>query len=105
MDTRRTMAVSLAIEEMLNILLRYCFQPEEKVTVDLRVFIIQGTTGLRIRNAGKQFNPLDYYETHREEDAMGDSLGIQMVLRMAEDVRYQRTFGVDTLTVLFDKAE
>lgn len=105
MDARRTMAVSLAIEEMLNILLHYCFKPQEKVSVDLRVFIIQGVTGLRIRNAGRQFNPLEYYEAHREEDAMGDALGIQMVLRLAEEVRYQRTFGVNTLTVLFDRAE
>ena len=105
MGARRTMAVSLAIEELLNILLQYCFQPGEDVTVDLRVFIIQGATGLRIRNGGRQFNPLEYYEAHKDEDAFGDTLGIQLVLKLAEEVRYQRTFGVNTLTVLFDKAE
>lgn len=105
MGTRRTMAVSLAIEEMLTILLRYCFRPEEDVTADLRVFIIQGVTGLRIRNGGRQFNILEFYEAHREEDALGDALGIQLVLKLAVDVRYQRTFGVNTLTILFDKQE
>ena len=105
MDDRRTMAVSLAIEEMLNILLRYCFRPEERETVDLRVFIIQGVTGLRIRNGGRQFNILKFYEAHKDEDALGDALGIQLVLKLAVDVRYQRTFGVNTLTVLFDRPE
>lgn len=105
MDARRTMAVSLAIEEMLTMLLRYCFRPEEEGAVDLRVFIIQGVTGLRIRNGGRQFNILEFYEAHREEDALGDALGIQLVLKLAVDIRYQRTFGVNTLTVLFDKPE
>lgn len=100
MEARRTMAVSLAIEEMLTILLQNCFQPGEDTWVDVRVFIIQGVTGLRIRNAGRQFNPLEYYEAHRDDM---DTLGIQLVLKLAEDVRYQRTFGVNTLTVLFDR--
>lgn len=105
LGARRTMAVSLAIEELLTILVQYCFKPEEQASVDVRVFVIQGATGLRIRNAGRQFNPLEYYETHREEDAFEDTLGIQMVLKLAQEVRYQRTFGVNTLTVLFDKTE
>lgn len=100
MGTQRTMAVSLAIEEMLTILLQNCFQPGEEAWVDLRVFMIQGVTGLRIRNAGKPFNPLEYYEAH-EEDM--DVLGIQLVLKLAEEVRYQRTFGVNTLTIFFEK--
>ena len=105
LGARRTMAVSLAIEEMLTILVSYCFQPGEKASVDVRVFAIQGATGLRIRNAGRQFNPLEYYEAHREEDAFEDTLGIQMVLKLAQEVRYQRTFGVNTLTVFFEKTE
>lgn len=100
MGPRRTMAVSLAIEEMLTILLQNCFQPGEDAWVDVRVFLIQGATGLRIRSAGRQFNPLEYYAAHREDM---DVLGIQLVLKLAEEVRYQRTFGVNTLTVLFDK--
>lgn len=105
MGARRTMAVSLSIEEMLVLLMDNCYRPEEHAWADVRVFVIQGVTGLRIRGAGKQFNPLEYYEAHKEEDIMGDTLGIQLVLKLAVDVRYQRTFGVNTLTVLFDKKE
>ena len=105
MGAQRTMAVSLAIEESLAILLQYCFAPEEDATVDLRVFIIQGVTGLRIRNGGRQFNLLEFYEAHREEDALGDTLGIQLLLKLAVEVRYQRTFGVNTLTIFFDRPQ
>lgn len=100
MGARRTMAVSLSIEEMLTILLQNCFKPGEEAWVDVRVFIIQGVTGMRIRNAGRQFNPLAFYEAHQEDM---DTLGIRLVQKLAEEVRYQRTFGVNTLTVLFDK--
>lgn len=100
-----SMTVSLAIEEMLAILLRHCFQPGEDVSVDLRIFTLQGATGLRIRSGGRPFNPLHYFEEHRDDPEFEDTLGIQLVSRLAEEVRYQRVFGVNTLVILFEKGE
>ena len=57
--------------------------------------------GLNMRQGvGGQFNPLEFYEAHQEDM---DTLGIQLVQKPAEKVRYQRTFGINTLTVLFDR--
>ena len=103
MGAKHTMVVSLAIEELLTILLQHCFRPGEKATVDVRVFILQGVVGLRIRNAGQPFNPIRFYETHMLDEEFEDTMGIQMILKLAEEVRYQRTFGANTLTVLIDK--
>ena len=100
LSPKQTMAVSLSIEEMLTILLEHCFQPGDGSTADVRVFAVQGVVGLRIRGAGRPFNPLAYYESHPELDEMGEALGIRMILKLAADVRYQRTFGVNTLTIL-----
>lgn len=100
LSPKRAMAVSLSIEEMLTILLEHCFQPGDESTADVRVFAVQDVVVLRIRNAGKQFNPIAYFEKHPDPDGMGEALGIRMILSLAEDVRYQRTFGVNTLTIL-----
>ncbi|WP_303790277.1 MATE family efflux transporter [Anaerotruncus colihominis] len=100
LTARQAMAVSLSIEEMLTILIKHCFQEQGQATVDVRVFVIQGEIGLRIRNAGKQFNPIDYYQAHQAADEMGEALGIRMILKLAKSVCYQRTFGVNTLTIL-----
>ena len=94
------MAVSLSIEEMLTIMMKHCFKEQSQATVDVRVFVIQGEVGLRIRNAGKQFNPIDYYQAHQAADEMGEALGIRMILKLAQSVCYRRTFGVNTLTIL-----
>ena len=100
LTARQTMAVSLSIEEMLTIMMKHCFKEQSQATVDVRVFVIQGEVGLRIRNAGKQFNPIDYYQAHQAADEMGEALGIRMILKLAQSVCYQRTFGVNTLTIL-----
>lgn len=104
LDAKKTMMVSLSIEEMLGILLQHCFKSGEAVSADVRVFIMQGVTGLRIRNSGRQFNPVRFYEEHKLEEEFEDTIGIKMILNLAAEVRYQRTFGTNTLTVLFDKA-
>ncbi len=99
LNPKQAMAVSLSIEEMLIILLEHCFHPGENVTADVRVFAVQGEVGVRIRNAGEQFNPLAYYEEHKDTDMLGDTLGIVLIQNMAKTVKYQRTFGVNTLTI------
>ncbi len=98
--SKQSMAVSLSIEEMLVLVLEHCFHPGQDVTADVRVFAIQDEIGVRIRNAGAPFNPVAYYEEHQDEDEMGETLGIRMILKMAKDVKYQHTFGVNTLTIL-----
>ena len=98
--------VSLAIEEMLMSIAAHSFTPDTDATVDVRILIIpeEGhlTTVLRIRHAGRLFNPIDYHAHQREKDplALGDALGIAMILRAAEAIYYKTTFGINNLTVV-----
>ncbi|RKJ81934.1 hypothetical protein D7X33_03110 [Butyricicoccus sp. 1XD8-22] len=96
---KELMAVSLSIEEMLLIILEHCFQQGESATADVRVYVLPDEIGIRIRNAGKTFNPLEYYKEQRDKDAFGETLGLRMIEAMAKKVIYQRTFGVNTLTI------
>lgn len=96
---KEIMAVSLSIEEMLLIILEHCFQQGESATADVRVYVLPDEIGIRIRNAGRIFNPLEYYKDNADSDAFGETLGLRMIDSMAKKVTYQRTFGVNTLTI------
>jgi len=106
----KTMAISLAIEEMLISIHQHCLSGDENQTISVRVLIFQDLIIMRIRNAGKPFNPIIYYEQMSREqntentmdalEQLSDSLGIKMILALAETVDYRATFGVNNITVI-----
>ncbi|MEG0780475.1 MAG: ATP-binding protein, partial [Oscillospiraceae bacterium] len=97
---KRSMAVSLAIEEILVLIGENCFAGNPQETADVRVFSLPGgSDGLRIRNGGEIFNPLQWYEDHAKTDEIGDTLGLKLITGLAETVTYRRTFGVNTLII------
>lgn len=97
---KQTITISLAIEEMLTVIQQNCFKAGEIRTVDVRVFTVQGVIGIRLRSGGREFNPLSYYKSRQDSDTDGDTLGIEMIIKMAAEVHYQRTFGVNSLLIL-----
>ena len=107
LSPRQTMAISLAIEEMLVMICEHCFEKNSADTVNVRILIYENRTVLRIRNVGKAFNPVAYYEQENMKrqsdsdgiDAFADSLGIGMIIKLAETVDYRNTFGVNNLAI------
>ena len=101
------MLVKLSMEEMMMSIKDHCFKENADETMDVRILIAKKSLVLRIRNGGKLFNPIDYYQRLKEEDplAMGDALGISMIVKVASEVHYKTTFGVNNLTVIIDRKE
>jgi len=96
---KQQMTVSLAIEEMLTLTLQRCFEESERTqSIDVRIYTLNDTIGIRLRCGGRQFNAVDYYENNKE-DEFGESLGIKMIVGMAKEVSYLRTFGVNSLNI------
>ena len=109
---KETMLVKLSMEEMMMSIKDHCFNANADKTMDVRILIIQKddnkvTIVLRIRNGGKLFNPIDYYEKQKEDDplAMGDALGIAMIIKAADEIHYKTTFGINNLTVIINRKE
>ncbi|MCL1806980.1 MAG: MATE family efflux transporter [Oscillospiraceae bacterium] len=104
LSPKQTMAISLAIEEMLVIIGSYCFPKEEtEQPMNVRILIYEDMIILRIRNGGKAFNPIAHYERQSAAGgdlAMTDMLGIKMILGLAETVDYRNTFGVNNITMI-----
>jgi hypothetical protein len=95
---KQSMTISLAIEEMLIINTKKCFGDRPDGSIDVRVFHLDDSTGIRFRYGGLLFNPIEYAEG--DDDSLGETLGIKMIVNMAKLVHYQSTFGVNSLIIL-----
>lgn len=108
---KEIMLVRLSMEEMMMSIAEHCFENNPAENIDVRILIVKQFDDvmivLRIRNGGKLFNPIEYYEKLSEEDplAMGDALGIAMITKAADAIHYKSTFGINNLTVIIDRKE
>lgn len=111
LSKKEVMLVRLSMEEMMMSIKEHCFEEDAEETMDVRILIIKDAKDLmivlRIRNGGKLFNPIEYYERQSEDDplAMGDALGISMIVNAADVIHYKTTFGINNLTVIIDRKE
>ena len=77
----RAMLISLSLEEMLISIKDHCFADEPEQEINVRIAIAPGEVHeapilLRIRCSGEPFNPIEYYEKHREMSIMQDESGL-----------------------------
>jgi hypothetical protein len=114
LSPRQTMAISLALEEMLIMICRRCFEKGSDDAVNVRILIYENRAILRIRNGGKVFNPVAYYEQESAKgqsgpdgmdapdgmETLSDSIGVGMIVKLAETVDYRNTFGVNNLSII-----
>ncbi|MEG1072182.1 MAG: MATE family efflux transporter [Oscillospiraceae bacterium] len=108
LDTRRSMLISLALEEMLISISSHCFQDGKLQEMNVRIIIVpdevreEHVIVLRIRCSGTPFNPIAYYESCRQQnpDEFDDSVGIKMIVKSAHSVDYKSTFGINNLTII-----
>lgn len=93
LTARQTMRFSLAIEEIMTVMADKSL--EGRGSFDVRAFAHEGIITLRIRCAGKQYNPIPLSSSDQEGEA--DSLlGIKMIKDMVKQMLYISTFGVNS---------
>ena len=106
---KEAMLIRMSLEEMMISIAQHALSNDEKETIDVRLLVINQAAGMmiviRIRYCGRFFNPIDYYELLEEDDplALGDALGIAMIVKAADAIHYKSTFGINNLTVIVDK--
>ena len=97
MDTKLVMRLGLSIEELLNVIIA---KSPEIGSVDLRVFVLEGMTGIRIRCAGKNYDP--FQDQDSDEDFL---MGVHMLTRMADVAVHTFTLGMNTINIIFRRDE
>jgi hypothetical protein len=70
--------------------------------MNVRLLIEENTVILRVRNGGKNSNPIDYAKNSgKTEEA--ELMGIKMLLALALKIDYRNTFGVNNTTILLER--
>lgn len=111
MSSRISMTIGLAVEEMLLIIFEHCLSERAGQYADVRIMRTDREIILHMRCAGRLFDPLAYYrerkaEAQRKGEVLeDDSLGIEMIVKQARDVIFNRTFGMNNLTILLEEGQ
>lgn len=94
MDAKQSMRISLAIEELMTLVVQA--NSQQPVQFDVRVFSLPNCTGIRVRYDGKSYNP---FAQRFDRDDL-NLLSLQMLQVISHDLNYQQTFGVNTVQIL-----
>jgi hypothetical protein len=97
---KQAMRISMAIEEIIILLINNI--KKKPFSVSVRLFLLDGTIVLRIRNAGEKFDVIEYYKKNIAADIEKslDVIGMKYVAEAADVVYYRQTFGVNNLVVI-----
>lgn len=93
---KQTMRFSLAIEEIMTVMAEKSL--DGRGSFDVRAFASEGKITLRIRCAGRQYNPIPLSSSDQDEEAES-LLGIKMITGMVKQMLYISTFGVNSFFV------
>ncbi len=98
---KQIMLLSLAIEELVTLI---AGNDTAGGNISIRLTRFDGGIVMRLRDNGKKFNPIDYYnERLNEADDFEDNIdlmGMKYIVGAAEVVYYRETFGVNSLVVI-----
>ncbi|MBR3147622.1 MAG: ATP-binding protein [Eubacterium sp.] len=98
-DRRRAYYGALCMEEMAGNIVKYGFNEDSRPhTIDIRAAVKGDTMILRIKDDCKAFDPTEREKLAPDDDVLKD-IGIRMVYRIADDVSYNHTLGLNVLTI------
>jgi len=99
-DDKAALYTSLFVEEMtVNVLEHADKKGIKNICVDFRLFVSDENIYFTLMDLSDQFDPTIFYELHKE-DLPSDHIGIRMVTKLAEEVRYYSSFKSNNLTVI-----
>lgn len=88
---KETMVISLALEELLTIITQNSRPPDG--FADVRLLVWNDKRIIRIRAAGKRYNPIE------TQDGSLDYMGVKMICGLAKRTEYLSALGVNTLII------
>lgn len=100
-----SMAIPLAVEEILTIMSERSLHNDPQKFFDVRIFKNEEDVLIRVRCSGEVFDPVEWYrektETLSEEELMfDDSLGMKLLTTLSKEITFSRTFGANNLVAV-----
>lgn len=95
---RHVVYAGLCIEEMAGNIIEYGFADGKKHSIDIRIVYSDDELLLRIKDDCKPFNPKERAEMLAPDDVT-HNIGLRITSRLAKEMLYQNTFGLNVLTI------
>ena len=100
LEERLSRMIALCVEEMANNTIQHSFhKDDDDHYIDIRILIKEDGPVIRIRDNCVNFDPVKYFEIHKEDEGREDHIGIRMVMGMVKKVNYVNTLGLNNLTL------
>lgn len=100
-DMKKSMKISLAIEELLTFLNSHLLDKNANYT-DVRVSKLDNEVMVRFRYLGKMFDPKTFYLDNELNDEMQEELlGLKMIMKTAAFVNHTQMLGANNLMIIF----
>jgi putative MATE family efflux protein len=90
----KLLKVSLCVEEMVGNIVKHGFDSSKTHYIDIRIILVGEDVVFRIRDDGKPFNPIEYGNDNSE-----NTLGIALIRKIAKNMEYRSTIGLNNLTI------
>ena len=98
-DKKRSMLSGLCMEEMAANIVEHGFNMDKKEhTIDVFACVENDEVFLRLRDNCVPFDPHSQLEIYSEDDP-AKNIGIKMVSKIAKEMNYQTTFGMNVLMI------
>lgn len=100
--------VMICCEELMYNLLAFSADKHEKHTFDLRISDQEEKFEIRIKDAGKPFNPVISFDNTAAEAVESDDklqLGLRLVNSLCADISHKYMFGLNVTTLRFEKTK
>lgn len=105
LNPRQSMIVSLAIEEILILMVQHIFADKKDDSIDVKIFVRNEMITMRFRCGGPKFNPLEYYKNEMEKAPKQDdfdideSMGLRLIAKAAKRVDYTTNLGLNNIII------
>lgn len=97
-DRKHITYAGLCIEEMAGNIIEHGFTDGKNHSIDIRVIYSEGELLLRIKDDCRPFNPKERADM-LEPDDVTHNIGLRIMSKVAKEMIYQNTFGLNVLTV------
>lgn len=99
-DKRRSMLSGLCCEEMAVNIVTHGFKKAKKKALSVEIFVLieDGVVNLRIMDNSVHFDPHDKLKLEYPDDPC-KNIGIRMVSKIADEMEYRSTFGMNVLRI------
>lgn len=98
-DHKRDYYLQLLVEELASNSVKFGVDKKGRpCSIEIRIHVSDDNITLTIKNDGGRFDPIQYYNEHKEQNIEED-IGIKTIMGLAKDIKYINTLNTNNILI------